>query len=194
MTHFIDRTGQTFGSLTVVEELRGGERKLRLKCRCSCGHLGEYQKGNVVAGNTTQCMDCSRKSRREKLSARSYEGQSVNRTQTFNACARAARRRDRQFTLTEEQFYELAAKSCYYCGGVPSNRMASQNAGGSRAPFVYSGLDRVDSSKGYELSNVVPCCKPCNIAKSDMSQDQFLGHIASIYNRMLGQNSFRCCS
>jgi hypothetical protein len=29
-------------------------------------------------------------------------------------------------------------------------------------------LDRLDSSKGYEVSNVVSCCRPCNVAKSNV--------------------------
>lgn len=31
------------------------------------------------------------------------------------------------------------------------------------------------------MSNVVSCCKHCNLAKSDMSQQDFLNHIKRIY-------------
>lgn len=35
-------------------------------------------------------------------------------------------------------------------------------------------LDRVDSHHGYNISNVVPCCKICNRAKSDMNIWDFI--------------------
>lgn len=42
------------------------------------------------------------------------------------------------------------------------------------------GLDRVDSSKGYEESNIVPCCKVCNRIKWTLSQEEFIQHIHKI--------------
>jgi hypothetical protein len=42
-------------------------------------------------------------------------------------------------------------------------------------------LDRIDSSKGYSISNVVPCCATCNKAKLAMPRDEFLGWIDRVY-------------
>lgn len=39
--------------------------------------------------------------------------------------------------------------------------------------ILYSGIDRVDSSVGYEIGNIVPACKICNFAKSNLTQDDF---------------------
>lgn len=39
--------------------------------------------------------------------------------------------------------------------------------------FLYNGIDRVDSKKGYVAGNVVTCCRNCNQAKSDKSIDEF---------------------
>ena len=46
----------------------------------------------------------------------------------------------------------------------------------------YNGIDRVDSSKGYEYNNVVSCCKNCNSAKMQLSIKEFKEHIIKIYN------------
>jgi len=46
--------------------------------------------------------------------------------------------------------------------------------------ICYSGLDRVDSSRGYVHGNVVPCCGECNYAKQDLSVDDFLASVARI--------------
>lgn len=38
----------------------------------------------------------------------------------------------------------------------------------------HNGIDRIDSNDGYVQGNVVPCCKYCNMAKMDRTQDEFL--------------------
>ena len=44
-----------------------------------------------------------------------------------------------------------------------------------------NGLDRVDSSKGYTIDNVVPCCAICNTAKNKMTQKEFKEWIKTVY-------------
>jgi hypothetical protein len=38
-------------------------------------------------------------------------------------------------------------------------------------------LDRLDSRQGYNITNVVPCCKICNRAKSDMDVNDFISWV-----------------
>lgn len=40
--------------------------------------------------------------------------------------------------------------------------------------YVYGGIDRVDSSKGYTVDNCVSCCRECNVSKGTMSLEAFL--------------------
>jgi len=51
--------------------------------------------------------------------------------------------------------------------------------------YVYSGIDRLDSSKGYEPGNVVPCCKQCNWAKNDIAYDKFLEWIERVHFNLI---------
>lgn len=51
--------------------------------------------------------------------------------------------------------------------------------------YLYNGLDRVDSNKGYLKENVVPCCEICNKAKRDLSLCQFKKWI----NRLIKYNN-----
>jgi hypothetical protein len=37
----------------------------------------------------------------------------------------------------------------------------------------YSGIDRINPSLGYVVGNVVPCCARCNVAKNNMSVEEF---------------------
>ena len=54
--------------------------------------------------------------------------------------------------------------------------------------YMFNGLDRVDSDKGYDLNNVVTCCIHCNIAKRDRPVKDFIAHITNIYNHTKGKN------
>jgi hypothetical protein len=99
----------------------------------------------------------------------------------YNHQVNQARKRGLEFSLTDEELDLLWSQNCTYCGTPPSNRMRCINSRGKQEEFVYSGLDRVDSSMGYVVGNVVPCCKPCNRAKSDMGLEEFLDWIRRVY-------------
>jgi hypothetical protein len=46
--------------------------------------------------------------------------------------------------------------------------------------YIYNGIDRIDSSIGYILSNCRPCCRTCNVAKSDLSETEFWNWLTRI--------------
>lgn len=53
---FIDRTGQRFGKLVVVEEAgRDANKKVLWRCVCDCGGETVLPSGSLVTGNTTSC-------------------------------------------------------------------------------------------------------------------------------------------
>ncbi len=62
--------------------------------------------------------------------------------------------------------------NCYYCGASPSNVMHYSN--GKKIITYYTGVDRVDNSKGYIPGNCVPACGFCNKAKNNQSLEEFL--------------------
>jgi hypothetical protein len=81
----------------------------------------------------------------------------------------SANKRCISFSLSVYQFNVITSGLCRYCGS------------GSKI-----GIDRVDSSIGYELGNCVPCCTSCNWMKLNSSINDFLSHIKKIY--------FTCCN
>jgi hypothetical protein len=103
------------------------------------------------------------------------------RTRVYTQYSSAAKKRGHSFSLTKDEFYDIIEKSCHYCGGAPSNVMKTKNANGE---YVYNGVDRFDSSRGYETGNVFPCCKNCNYMKRDLSYDEFIAHIRLILGRL----------
>lgn len=75
-----------------------------------------------------------------------------------------AYKKEIEFDLSEEQFDQLLDNQCVYCGDA------------ARV------VDRIDSKKGYVLSNCQPCCIKCNMMKYTYSNEQFVNHIKKIHN------------
>ncbi len=80
-----------------------------------------------------------------------------------------ASKRNLIFNLSEEEFNTLVNNKCYYC----------------KINQLKVGIDRLDSSIGYCLSNCVPCCKECNYMKGAIPYKEFLKQCKSIcvYNK-----------
>lgn len=52
----VDRTGQKFGRLTVIEQAgRSASKKVLWKCQCECGNETVVSSGALVTGNTVSC-------------------------------------------------------------------------------------------------------------------------------------------
>lgn len=66
----------------------------------------------------------------------------------WTAAKNTAKRRMLEWCIPLSEYLEFLRKPCYYCDG--------------RLSQIGCGLDRVDNSKGYLISNVVPACGPCN--------------------------------
>ena len=75
-----------------------------------------------------------------------------------------AKSRNIPFKLTFEQFKSFWKKPCWYCNNS----------------IVTIGLDRVDNSKGYSVTNVVSCCEVDNKSKLDKSRDDYLEHCRKV--------------
>jgi hypothetical protein len=71
------------------------------------------------------------------------------------------------FELTKEQFNDIVIKPCFYCSSTKESKQMYNNWG----LIYYTGIDRVDNTKGYIIENCVPCCKQCNIKKKAITPD-----------------------
>lgn len=97
---------------------------------------------------------------------------------------------DQNISLSD--FYSISQMPCHYCRSERVNEFCStKNCKRSSAKskiegvFKYNGLDRIDSSLGHFLDNVLPCCYYCNFAKGKQTYDEFCGWIRRVkeYNK-----------
>lgn len=122
------------------------------------------------------CESLTRTHRRqEDLRKRGYRA--LNDLLTYNPAGRRvfdayknnAEIRGLKFFLTPHHFMKVLSGPCDYCGRIGGNKSKARNH-----VFEYTGIDRVDNSQGYELHNVVPCCRLCNVAKNNLPLEEFL--------------------
>lgn len=151
-------------------------RKKRLQCRvCRVSfYRPNHRVGTGKAFCTQDCRDKWGASRGYKLCPRCKEAEPladfigsycslcsrfvdrerrVMPTTRFANARSAAKRNGRTWLLTLAEFRLLIILPCHYCG------RELERSG--------SGLDRKDTTRGYETDNVVPCCKRCNAVKMD---------------------------
>jgi hypothetical protein len=70
------------------------------------------------------------------------------------------------FEITFEEFKNTVSLPCKYCKIYNEHESI--------------GIDRIDSSKGYILDNIVPCCTICNMCKGTLSILEFKTHIIKL--------------
>lgn len=78
----------------------------------------------------------------------------------FSIYKRNAKVKKLMFELSFLEFEKITNQKCWYCGKQDTRR----------------GIDRIDNTKGYTLSNSVASCSVCNYMKKEMLQDKFLEH------------------
>ena len=159
----IDLTGRKFGRLVALDyESRnhGKHKRNYWRCQCQCGKHVKTMACNLLNGNTTSC-GCIRVLE--------------NNASAIHAIYRhyriAAKNKGILCSLTEQDVVALVSRPCTYCGISPANSVRFKNK--TRDPYRYNGIDRLDNSQGYIMSNVTTCCRECNFAKGTRSHDEF---------------------
>jgi len=97
----------------------------------------------------------------------------------YNVYRHGANRRKYEFSISLQEFADVAQQSCTYCGADP--------VGYYRWIHVkLNGLDRIDNSKGYTKDNVCACCTRCNFIKKDTDVDvwtKFINEVVAWRNK-----------
>jgi len=173
------KPNQKIGNLTAVERVDKINRKgIFYKFKCDCGNEKIASVSNVVSGITKSCGCLLRISRSitGKLHRKKF-GESTLNFLYHNAKANAKHRK-KEFNLTLDEFNKTVQQSCFYCKQSPKKVKIK----GRYGHVFVNGIDRIDSSIGYAMENIVPCCKTCNSAKGQMNSQQFKEWIQRIYN------------
>lgn len=179
MGYLRDISNQKFGRLNVTsiyERRRNSKGKVEIYwlCKCDCGNEKYLLTSSLTSkANCTESCGCIRKEGKNRLSNEVYNTNAI-----FNRYRYAAKRRNIYFKLSKIEISKLITSNCFYCDSEPK----TINSYDRKRTLTYNGIDRVDNSKGYEISNCVACCFNCNSAKRDLTNIDFKNWIKKLFN------------
>lgn len=153
--------GKTFGNLTVIDISKSTIRKRRrFICLCQCGKRIEVDASRLKNGKACKCKSCS--------STRNKYGQTAF-NELYGIYKRNALKRGFEWSISKDDFRHITKQNCFYTGMPPSCIIKSNNG-----DYLYNGLDRIDSKRGYVVDNIVPCNKKINKMKMVLNTDEFI--------------------
>lgn len=172
-----DLTGQRFGRLLAIEHVGfrgkpGKQKRTMWKCICDCGNYHTVAASSLKTGVSKSCGCFRREWNVTSKTKHAFRGMA----RILTEYRRGALSRGYSFEISSSDFSQLVESACHYCGVPPKTRFKNIQAG-LRVQVTANGIDRIDSSIGYIKSNVVPCCKTCNLAKNDLSLQDFTSWI-----------------
>jgi hypothetical protein len=152
--------GSKIGMMTIIKDYESynkhGKKQFQIKCDCGVIKDIYIQYGAKSCG----CL---------KRRCKDPEGLEYKRF------IYTSKKRKLDCLISESEFLNLIFGNCYYCGDAPSTttlRYSKKNR---------NGIDRVNNDIGYETNNCVSCCANCNMAKRQLTKEQFLELIRKIY-------------
>lgn len=176
-----DIIGKRFGRLLVKQRgqnlIHPSQREsVMYLCICDCGKKKNICGTRLRLGRTNSC-GCLAKELTIKRNRKAQGQSSFN--STYCEYKFQAKRRGFIFDISKDEFKKITQQNCHYCGVEPSNVCKERKGNGN---YVYSGIDRVNSSFGYLADNCVPCCGWCNTMKRHYTKEQFKEQIIRLYH------------
>lgn len=175
--------GTKIGFLTIGDRFIKNDRNV-YTCFCICGKTVTYSQDSLHShGRVTSC-GCKRRKNQEEIIWGTYIKSYIN----------GAKDRGLKWELQPEQVKTIATSPCHYCSAPPRRNDTAANhykrgcisSGTTKkwdkdfydSKIIYTnGIDRLDSSLGYVIKNVVPCCYPCNRGKSSMLLEEWYNYL-----------------
>lgn len=138
-------------------------------CKCDCGKELICNLTNVKRGNTKSCGCLKNQKRRENSPM--WRGFGEISASKFYEYKKNAKRRNLEFNLSIEEAWEQYLKQNGRCSltNLPLRFQETVDDTNSTA-----SLDRIDSTKGYNVNNIQWVYKEINYMKSDLPTKEFI--------------------
>lgn len=178
--------GERRGYLEILEVLPQNSAGTHVKVLLKCHNCNSTTEKSSVTFKKSKSCGCDRRNTNpgKFLGAKSMpwqlpHGEAAKRL-LIKRYKRTAQTKKLSFTLSTSKMESLFKGCCHYCGRSETN--TCKGLGKTSGDYKYVGIDRVDTSLGYEDFNVVSCCWLCNMMKNSLSKEIFIEHVTSIYN------------
>lgn len=110
-----------------------------------------------------KCLKCYENYRKAEQNRNKPEP--INKVLSY--IKKSASNRNINWNITDNECIKLCNNNCYYCNGL----------------IGFNGIDRIDSSKDYNIDNCVSCCKICNYMKCDKTVKEFIDTVTYILSK-----------
>ena len=179
---FKDLTGLLFGKWTVLERGPTIKRAITFICKCECGTIKQVYARHLDRGYSKSCLKCAnQKLSNGKVSCIGDIPESFWKEFMRKATGERAResRRKLKFNITLEDAWALYKKQDGKCAlsGLPIGFCieCSLDKKGHKKHWKHTAsLDRIDSTKNYDIENVQWVHKDINIMKNIYEQQYFI--------------------
>lgn len=168
-------------SRLIVKKYIGTRHRSRLwLCLCDCGQTKEITTQCLIQNGTRSCGCLQREVRKNKPNQRKLPPGIGTRNKLLCDYKNSARVRNLTWEISNDKAFELFKSNCKLCCIEPSSLLNYRQHNGT---YLYNGIDRIDNKIGYVENNVQTLCKRCNIAKNNMTNDEFISWVKRIvYN------------
>jgi len=190
MGHIKDLTGATFGHLTVLKldhissDKDGNHKTANWLCSCFCGKQKVVEGVYLRSRRLKFAVSCGCHKLKALQDKRYIYPQGYIGLKCLYAnYKRRAKNKKIEFSIPFETFKALTSQNCVYCKSEPLQEIYQRKSSSDNIEYTkysYNGLDRIDSSLGYTIDNVVPCCGICNTAKREFPVERLLQWIDRI--------------
>lgn len=110
-------------------------------------------------------VDSAWRKHRAGLARKDYQKNFLtNPARRVSMYRRSAKKRGLEFSISIEDIKRFWQKPCFYCD----------------VEIKTIGLDRIENKLGYTPSNIISCCRRCNIARNNQTQGEFIEMCAKI--------------
>ena len=159
-------TEQIFHYWTVIEEAGRDKHGCVLwLCECKCGNTGLVTSRDLTSKNSKSC-GCY------KIETLSLPESYAHRNSIFSTYKRNAKKYNRSFELSLDDFVFITKQDCHYCGAKPTPFSTGKHR--VNGAYIGNGIDRKDNALGYTLENSLPCCWLHNEMKGTLSYEDFI--------------------
>ena len=175
-----DLTGIRVGKLTALYPVKreSHPKLVWWKCKCDCGNEIDVLSTCLVRKKKTKSCGCQRKISLRKAMWKGYE--EIPKTY-WTSLEAGAKERGMLFDVSIQEGWGLFLKQERKCGLTGCNLEFSPSMKETKEKQTAS-VDRVDSSKGYTIDNIMWVHKKINIFKMDFDNKTFIEMCKAVAN------------
>lgn len=180
---YLDLTNKQFNNLTVIRQIRSTRKGQRFwECKCICGNVKTYSTDHLTR-KKQPVKSCGCKKRSHGSSHKDWTGYGeISGNWWSSHVTREKKQKVRTkvpVTVTIKEGWELFLKQDRRCALSGLELKFGSNSINNTA-----SLDRIDSSKGYEINNIQWVHKHINFMKRDYDQNYFIDLCKKVVNNV----------